>query len=180
MTKKSETKFRYFIGSLSLLMMFCMIAFNSCGGNSTKSEDNAAEVDDEAFYATQPVHSGLYNADYYDITGNNPRKGKFDGRVYIALNPKVSALYVFENGNRTKIDYLVGLQKPFQKGENGIFSAMDNKDQPVTLNTDSSTYVLTFQHFNDTVQIGFSPKARHTASALDILEKMNAQRNKAK
>ncbi|MCH5235376.1 MAG: hypothetical protein J1E16_08765 [Muribaculaceae bacterium] len=180
MLKKSESKLRLFIGSFALLMMFCMISLNSCGGNSTKSEESAAEVDNEEFYATQPVHSGLYDADYYNITGNNPRKGRFDGRVYISLSPKMSGLYVFENGNRTKIDYIVGLQKPFVKGEDGVYTTVDNKDKPVTINTDSTTYFLTFQHFNDTVQIGFSPKPRHTGTAIEILEKMNAQKNKNK
>lgn len=180
MVKKSVNKIPFFIGGITLFMFLCMISFSSCSGNSTKSEETAKEVDDEAFYATQPVHSGLYDADFYDITGANARRGRFDGRVYISLSPKMSGLYVFENGNRTKIDYIVGLKKPFEKGGNGIYSTIDNKDKPVTIDTDSTTYLLTFQHFNDTIQIGFNPKPRHTGTAIEILEKMNAQKNKNK
>lgn len=178
MVKKSESRLRFFIGSLSLLMVFCLMTFNSCGGNAAKSEESAAEVDDDAFYATQPVHSGLYDADYYDITGPNARRGKFDGRVYFSLSPKTSGINVFENGNRTKIDYVVGLEKPFEKGADGIFSTLNMKGQPVTVNTDSATYELCFIHFNDTVKIGFNPKPRHIGSALEILEKMNERKSK--
>ena len=154
---------------------FCMLS--SCGGSSTKTEE-AAATDDDAFYATQPVHSGLYDAEYYDITGQNARRGKFDGRIYFSLSPKTSAINVFENGNRTKIDYLVGLEKPFAKEGNGLYQTVDMKGNPVCVNTDSATYVLSFIHLNDTVNIGFSPKARHTGSAIDILEKMTERKSK--
>ena len=120
----------------------------------------------------------LYDADYYDIAGPNARKGRFDGRIYFSLSPKTSAINVFENGNRTKIDYLVGLEKPFEKDANGVYSDTDMKGKPVTINTDSTTYFLKFIHFNDTVTIGFSPKARHLGSAIDILEKMTDRKNK--
>lgn len=160
----------------SLMLLSGAIAFNSCGGNS-KSE-TTANVDDDAFYATQPIHSGLYDADYYDITGgNNPRKGRFDGRIYFSLSPETSAFMVFENGNRTKIDYTVSLKKPFEKGDSGIYYSVDTKDRPVTINTDSTAYVLDFQRSGEEFKITFSPKPRHMGSALEILEKM-AQRGK--
>ena len=165
------------LSGLAIMVAFGMMFLNSCGGNTTKPADDGG-VDDDAFYATQPLHSGLYDADYYDITGTNARKGHFDGRIYFSLSPKTSGLYVFENGNRTKIDYIVGLKAPFVKGADGVYSTTDLKDKPVTINTDSTTYFLKFIHFNDTVSIGFSPKARHLGSAIDILEKMNAQKNK--
>lgn len=156
----------------------CLFAMSSCGSNSAKSEGEASKIDDEAFYSTQPVHSGLYDADYYDITGPNARKGRFDGRIYFSLSPETSAFYVFENGNRTKIDYIVALQKPFEKGDSGIYYTTDTKDHPVTLNTDSTAYVLDFTRGAEDMKITFNPKPRHTGSAIDILEKMNAQKNK--
>lgn len=159
-------------------IFFSMMALVSCGGNSSKTEE-ANLVDDEAFYATQPLHSGLYDADYYDITGgNNPRKGRFDGRIYFTLSPAQSALYVFENGNRTKIDYVVPFQKPFEKGDSGIYKTTDMKERPVILNTDSTMYTIDFTYAGEDMKITFNPKPRHTGSALDILEKMNAQKNK--
>lgn len=166
---------RPFVASSIAAALFIMI-FSSCGSSSTKTEE-AAVTDDDAFYATQPLHSGLYDASYYDIKGPNGRKGKFDGRIYFSLSPKTSGINVFENGNRTKIDYLVGLEKPFEK-EDSVYATVDMKGKPVTVNTDSSTYVLSFIHFNDTVSIGFSPKARHLGSAIDILEKMTERKNK--
>ena len=66
----------------------CMALMASCGGGA-KENSAASEkaVDDEAFYATQPVVSGQYRAVSYDIAGgNNPRKGKFDGRLLIKLS----------------------------------------------------------------------------------------------
>ena len=166
---KFKIKFPLFIAGLLVLV--------SCGGNS-KTEESAAAIDDEAFYSTQPVHSGLYDADYYDITGPSALKGRFDGRIYFTLSPAQSAFYVFENGNRTKIDYIVALQKPFEKGDSGVYHSLDTKDRPVTLSTDSTMYTIDFQRSGEDMKITFNPKPRHTGSALEILEKMNAQKNK--
>lgn len=163
----------------TLAISVFLIAMSACGGNSsTKSEDQKANVDGADFYATQPVHSGLFDADYYDITGTNARKGRFDGRIYFSLSPETSAFYVFENGNRTKIDYIVSLQKPFEKGDSGIYYSVDKQDRPVTISTDSTMYVLGFQRPGEDLKITFNPKARHEGSALEILEKMAAQKNK--
>lgn len=163
--------------SLNAIFSLIFVSLASCGGGTTTSDKNVS-VDDEAFYATQPLHSGLYDADYYDITGNKTQKGRFDGRIYFSLSPETSAFYVFENGNRTKIDYTVTLQKPFEKGDSGIYYSMDTKNRPVTINTDSTAYVLSFQRTGEDLKITFSPKPRHTGSAIDILEKMAAQKNK--
>ena len=164
------------ISALAFLFI-ALFSLSSCGGSTAKTEE-AAATDDDAFYATQPVHSGLYDADYYDIKGPNARKGRFDGRIYFSLSPETSAFYVFENGNRTKIDYTVSLQKPFEKGDSGIYYSVDSKNRPVTINTDSSMFVLNFQRTGEDLKITFSPKPRHQGSALEILEKMAAQKNK--
>lgn len=168
-----------YLMSLTLMAIVSLVAFNSCGGNTNKGEEKNVKLDDAAFYATQPVHSGLYDADYYDITGNNPRKGHFDGRIYFSLSPETSAVYVFENGNRTKIEHVVVLEKPFEKGDSGIYTSVDMKNNlPVTVNTDSTSYILSFQTPRDQYNITFSPKARHEGSAVEILEKINAQKAK--
>lgn len=180
MKKQSDHKLSGLMMGFTLLLVISMLTFNSCGTKSDQSNkaEDSAKVEDDAFYETQPVHSGLYNADYYDIQGTNPRKGKFDGRIYFSLSPETSAFYVFENGNRTKIDYTVTLKHPFEKNDSGIYCSVDTKDRPVTVNTDSTTYFLDFQRQGEEVKIGFSPKARHTGTALEILEKMAAQKNK--
>lgn len=179
MRKKSNKKLLFLLMSLSLFLSFSVMLLSSCSGGSTKNEESRGKVaDDEAFYATQPLHSGLYDADYYDITGINARKGRFDGRIYFSLSPVTSALYVFENGNRTKIDNMVTLQKPFEKGDSGIYYTTDIKNNPVTMNTDSAMYVLDFKRGAENYKITFNPKPRHEGTALDILEKMAAQRNK--
>lgn len=162
---------------ISLSFIAGLLALASCGG-ATKTEETTAKVDDEAFYKTQPIHSGLYDADYYDITGTNSRKGRFDGRIYFSLSPETSAFYVFENGNRTKIDYTVTLQRPFEKNDSGLYVSVDSKDRPVSICTDSTMYVLDFQRSGEDLKITFNPKPRHEGSALDILEKMAAQKNK--
>ena len=171
MAKKSRVFF------FPIFLLLGLFVFNSCNGSANKKQE-AAPTDDDAFYATQPIHSGLYDADYYDITGTNARKGRFDGRIYFSLSPAQSAFYVFENGNRTKIDYIVNLEKPFEKGDSGIYYSVDTKARPVTISTDSSMYVLDFQRSGEELKITFNPKPRHTGSALDILEKMAAQKNK--
>ena len=164
--------------ALSLLAVAIVFSLSSCSGSASKSAE-AAETDDDAFYATQPVHSGLYDADYYNITGSNPRKGHFDGRIYFSLSPETSAFYVFENGNRTKINVLGVMPKPFEKGDSGIYSTVDKNNLPVTINTDSTAYILSFKEKDGTdYNITFTPKPRHTGTAVEILEKINAQRKK--
>lgn len=170
-------KVRKFFG-IAMLAAMGALAMNSCGGNISKNEEKSAKVDDEAFYKTQPVHSGLYDADYYDITGVNPRKGHFDGRIYFSLSPEMSAIYVFENGNRTKINQTVILNRPFELSDSGVYNSVDHKDLPVTVAPDSVGLVLSFQTSKDQYKISFSPKPRHEGSAVEILEKINAQKNK--
>lgn len=162
-----------------LFASVCSCFLFSCGGNKTENSESAdTQVDDEAFYATQPVHSGLYDAETYDITGTNARKGHFDGRIYFSLSPETSAFYVFENGNRTKIDMIVNLQKPFEKNDSGLYVTTDAKDRLVSINTDSTLYLLKFERTGEEISIGFNPKPRHTGTALEILEKMAAQKEK--
>lgn len=161
----------------TFLMLSFVLTLFACGNSASKDSETAAAVDDDAFYATQPLHSGLYDADYYDVSGVKTQKGPFDGRIYFSLSPETSAFYVFENGNRTKIDYMVPLQKPFEKTDSG-FVSIDTKDRPVVINTDSATYILTFHRSGEDLKINFNPKARSEGRALDILEKMAAQKNK--
>ena len=168
----------YSLPLLGISFIIISAMFYSCGGSGTTKNEESAKVDDDAFYSTQPVHSGLYDADYYDITGTNPRKGHFDGRIYLSLSPEMSAFYVYENGNRTKIDYTVNLKKPFERNDSGVYCTTDSKDRPVTINTDSTTYFLDFQRGTENIKIGFNPKPRHTGTALEILEKMAAQKKK--
>lgn len=164
---------------MSFMLVLGIMTFNSCGSKTSGSDKETASVSQEEFNASQPVQSGLYDADYYDIVGKNPRRGKFDGRIYFALQPSpdLSAINVFENGNRTKIDYTIVLQKPFEKNDSGVYVTVDKKDNPVCVVADS-VYSLKFIHFNDTVQINFNPKARHTGTAVEILEKINERTRK--
>lgn len=175
--KKIYQKLTLSFGFTFIATLF-LIGLSSCGSSSTKSEDQKGNVDDAEFYATQPVHSGLYDADYYDITGTNARKGRFDGRIYFSLSPETSAFYLYENGNRTKIDNTVTLKRPFEKGDSGVYFTVDTKDRPVTISTDSTMYILDFQRSGEEFKITFNPKPRHEGSALEILEKMAAQKNK--
>lgn len=163
----------------SLFSFFAaLLLFVSCGGSKEKAA--ATPVDDDAFYATQPLKSGLYDATSYDIQGTNARKGKFDGRVFFTLSPEQSAIYVYENGNRTKIDYKIVLEKPFEKGDSGVYKAVDMKGLPVTLVPDSADYILNFEKPGVKVAIGVDKKPRNTWTALETLERMNEQIQKSK
>ncbi len=158
----------------------CMIMLAACGGGAKEGATEKA-VDDAAFYATQPVVSGQYRATNYDITGTNPRKGKFDGRLLISLSPsEQSGMYVYENGNRTKIDYKIVLKAPFEKGDSGVYKTVDVNDLPVTISADSAGYVLAFQKSNADVKIGFESEPMSTGSAVEVMEKISStiQKNK--
>lgn len=162
-----------------LAMAALFLAMVSCGGNKQASESTVKAVDDDTFYATQPVKSGQYRAVSYDIVGDNTRKGKFDGRVLISLSPEQSGMYVFENGNRAKIDYKLVLKKPFEKGDSGRYTTVDVNDLPVTITTDS-LYVLSFEKGKNKISIDFDPTPMNTGSALEIMEKISAQIQKTK
>ena len=178
---KTRTQNRLMSGMMAftLVLVATLMGLNSCGSKtSTNNEESQTQVLDAAdFYATQPLESGLYDADYYDIVGKNPRKGRFDGRIYFALSPDLSAFNVFENGNRTKIDYTVVLEKPFERNDSGVYCSVDKKNNPVCLTPDS-TYTIKFIHFNDTVCIGFNPKPRHVGTAVEIMEKIGDRKKK--
>ena len=159
----------------------CMALMASCGGGASKEKAAEKAVDDEAFYATQPVVSGQYRADSYDITGPNERKGKFDGRLLISLSPsEQSGMYVYENGNRAKIDYKIVLKAPFEKGDSGVYKTVDVNDLPVTIFSDSLGYVLSFEKKDSKVKIGFEKDPMSTGSALEMMERITStiQKNK--
>lgn len=159
----------------------CLAVMASCGGGASKEKAVEKAVDDEAFYATQPLVSGQYRADSYDITGPNERKGKFDGRVLIALQPSnPSAIYVYENGNRAKIDYMVALEAPFEKGDSGVYKTVDVNKLPVTITPDSLGYVLSFEKKDSKVKIGFEKDPMSTGTALEMVERINTARQKNK
>ncbi|MFG6427395.1 hypothetical protein [Lepagella muris] len=157
-----------------------LLLFVSCGGTTKDSNADSAVVNEEAFSASQPVESGIYDATRYDIQGPNARKGKFDGRVIFTISPEQSAFYVYENGNRTKIDYKVILGKPFEQGDSGIYRSVDVKGLPVTIVPDSADYVLNFEKGETKVAIGFDKKPRNTYSAVEAIERMNEQIQKKK
>lgn len=161
-------------------MTMVALALASCGGNKAKEVKEEAAAEEAAFYAAQPVQSGQYRAVSYDITGDDARKGKFDGRVLISLSPEQSGMYVFENGNRAKIDYKVVLKQPFEKGDSGVYRAVDVNGLPVTISPDSAMYTLSFEKNKHQVSIDFEQTPMMTGTPLEIMERINAtiQKNK--
>ncbi|MDE6577841.1 MAG: hypothetical protein K2K58_06700 [Muribaculaceae bacterium] len=162
-------------------MLSGMVCLNSCGsGGKTEAADSATVIDEAAFVEAQPIKSGEYYAVRYDIEGENARKGAFDGRMMATLSPELTVLYVYENGNRTKIDHKVILEKPFEKGDSGNYSSVDSKGLPVIINTDSTVYVLTFEKGKEKYNISFDSKPKSEASAFDMQQRINEQVQKNK
>lgn len=157
------------------MIMTAIAAIALCGCGSTDKGSSKDVTDDEAFYATQPVKSGVYEATYYDITGTEARKGNFDGRVLLALDPEKSGIYVYENGNRAKIDYGLTFDKPFEKGDKGIYRTVGDNGEPIEIYTDSTVYKLKFDRGKTSVTIDFNPKAMSTGSSYEIWERINRQ-----
>ncbi|MDE6290111.1 MAG: hypothetical protein K2M16_01130 [Muribaculaceae bacterium] len=154
----------------------CGLAFimASCGGNANKEKEAEAEAANETFAAEQPVESGVYDATYFDIKGKDTRKGQFDGRVIYALSPEQSAVFVYENGNRTKIKHILMLEKGFEK-QDSVYVAMDKTGIPVTVGNDSANMKIDYITNGDTVTITFNPTPRNTFTALEALEKIKEQ-----
>ncbi|MDE5585387.1 MAG: hypothetical protein K2I92_03480 [Muribaculaceae bacterium] len=157
----------------------CGLAFAmaSCGGNSSKNQEAEAQAANEAFLAEQPVESGMYDATYFDIKGKDTRKGQFDGRVIYALSPEQSAVFVYENGNRTKIKHILVLDKPFQK-QDSVYVAMDKTGIPVTVGNDSTDMYIDYIAAGDTVTITFNPKARTVYTAMEAMQKITDEAGK--
>lgn len=157
----------------------CGLAFimASCGGNASKEKEAEAEAASEAFYAEQPVESGMYDATYFNIQGKDSRKGQYDGRIIYSLSPDQSAVFVYENGNRTKIKHLLMLDKPFQKGDS-TYTATDAKGMPVVVGNDSTNMYINYIANNDTVTITFVPNARNTFTPLEALAKIKEEAGK--
>lgn len=152
-----------------------ILALSACGGNSQKASEEAA-AEEAGFYEAQPLESGIYDATYFDIKGKDSRKGAFDGRVIVSVSPEQSAIFVFENGNRTKIKHLLMLDAPFEKADEGYTSA--SKGLPVSLASDSSAYKVNYISNSDTVTITFNQKARSTYQPLEALQKIQDEASK--
>ncbi len=158
--------------ALTALALTCTTSCGSKGGETATSDSTV--TDTAAFDESQPVASGQYDATAYDITGPSARSGKFDGRMLIALSPEQSALYVYENGNRAKIDYKVVLERPFEKNDSGVYVSADSKGKPVTISTDSTFYTLTFDKNESKIRIDFDKTPKSTGTAMEVLEKITS------
>ena len=158
------------------ILSLCGLAFlmASCGGNSNKEKEAEAEAANEAFAAEQPVESGQYDATYFVIKGKDSRKGQFDGRVIYSLSPEQSAIFVYENGNRTKIKHILMLDKSFQK-QDSVYVAIDKTGIPVTVGNDSTNMYIDYIANSDTVTITFNPSPRRVYTPLEALTKIKEE-----
>lgn len=157
--------------SLSALVL----AMSACGGNSRKAAEETPS-DEASFFESQPLASGIYDATYFDIKGKDSRKGAFDGRVIVSVSPDQNAVFVYENGNRTKIKHLMMLDAPFEMSE-GVYSST-SKGLPVTLSPDSVDCRIKYVANGDTVTITFGQKARNTYQPLEALRKIQEEVSK--
>lgn len=154
---------------LFLIPLLALLALASCGGGEKKE----APTDDAAFYASQPLKSGEYAATYYKIA-KPERKGNFDGRMIVALSPDGSGIYVYENGNRAKIDYRIMLDKPFA-ADSGRYESTDNQGGRVVIAPDSSGYLLSFERKGSPVEIRFERKALTEGSASEMWKRIRSR-----
>lgn len=157
--------------NLSIIALAALMA--ACGGQKEQKAEEAAAAEAE-FAQSQPVESGLYNADYFNIKGADSRKGSYDGRVIFSVSPDQSMVMVYENGNRTKINHLLKLQAPFEKTDS-IYTSTDANGNPVTLRSDSTFMQIVYITKQDTVAINFDPTPRTAYTPLEALEKINDQ-----
>lgn len=151
------------------LTLASMTVITACSGSANKAAEESAKT--EAEMSEQPLESGQYEVTSYDITGANERKGNFDGRLLIALSPEQSAFYVYENGNRTKIDYKVVLAKPFEKTDSAYVTT-DTKGNQILMIPDSTGYVLRFEKGKSTIAVNVDKTPKSTGTAMDIMERI--------
>lgn len=145
----------------------------ACGGHASKSaEGESATMTQAEFAATQPIESGQYRAVRYDIEGPNARKGMFDGRLLVSLGQEQSGMYVYENGNRAKINYKIVLKTPFEAADSGRYRAEDVNGLPVVLTPDSAMWTLGFNKGENAVNILFEAEPMQTGTPLEMMERI--------
>lgn len=159
---------------LSILALALLMA--ACNGQKEKKAEEAETAEVE-FAKSQPVESGIYNADYFNIRGAEPRKGNYDGRVLFSISPDQTAVLVYENGNRTKIHHLLMLKAPFEKTDS-IYTSTDANGNPVTLRADSTFMQMVYVSKADTVSINFDPTPRNVYTPIEALQKIQEQAQK--
>lgn len=162
--------------TMTFLAAASMMVLASCGGNGSAGQNDSTGAESTDM-SEQPVESGQYDVTSYDITGKDARKGAFDGRLLIALSPEQSALYVYENGNRTKINYALLLEKPFEKTDSNYVTT-DSKGRQVTMTPDSTGYVLKFERGESTMSFNVDRTPRSTGTAMSVLEQITKQQGK--
>lgn len=149
----------------------------SCTGNANEKNESAQSV--SSAMAPQPLENGVYEASYYNIEGKGERKGNFDGRVMVSLDQNKSVIFVYENGNRAKIRYILSLDTPFKKDSVTYYSAASANGN-VVLNTASQPYSLTFSKGVSQITIDFDSLPKSTGTAFEMLERINNQINQDK
>lgn len=155
--------------TLFILAVGLTFFMGACGSNAEKEGEHV--MTPEEFEENRPFESGTYQVNYYDITGENERKGHFDGRMLASLDPEVGVLYFFENGNRAKIKYRIILDKPFEKGEDGIYVARDKDGNLVIVSSDSTSHI-NFKKNDSKIRLDFDIKPINTQPAKDVLDKI--------
>lgn len=153
-----------------------VLALASCSGSGSRNaNDSAAVGNEDSFLASQPVQSGQYQADYYNITGEKPRKGHFDGRIIFVIDKEKSGFFVYENGNRAKIEYRMIFDRPFEKGDSGIYKTTDNSGQPITIRPDSIGYNLAFEKNDNKIEISFQKEPLATYTPYEAWTKISEE-----
>lgn len=161
---------------LILPLAATVIALASCSGSGSGNANDSSSVnDEEAFYATQPVRSAQYRADYYNISGDKARKGHFDGRIIFIIDKDQSGFFVYENGNRTKIEYRMMFDRPFEKGDSGIYTTFDKNGKPVTVRPDSAGYNLAFEKNDNKIEINFEKEPLSTFSSFEAMKRITEE-----
>ncbi len=86
-------------------------------------------------------------------------------------------MFVYENGNRTKIKHILMLDKPFQKNDS-VYTATDKTGIPVVVGNDSTNMYVNYVVSGDTVTITFNPTPRNTYTPIEALTKIKEEASK--
>lgn len=151
-----------------------MAVVASCGGEK-KGEKEVA--DNAAFEAEQPMVSGEYRAVSFQYDEPDGKKVPFDGRLLVSLDPKNSAVYVYENGNHTHFKALEVLSKPFAKTDS-TYTAANGKDKPVIVKRGAEVDTLIIVKGDKTVKVAFERAPMSEMSAIDAMTRISTVSSK--
>ena len=144
-----------------------MLAFASCAGTGKSQSSDSASAGEQATAVSMPLESGEYRAVSFQDTVAGAKRTVFDGRLLLALDPDNSAVYIYENGNRTHFKAKAILSKPFAQVDS-VYTTTDSEGREITLIPGNQVDTLLLYRSGKPVKVAFENKPMSVLSPTEV------------